>query len=192
MRTLELVKIWSGDGLGPSSAVTLTQLKRTENVALYQRTQKNGMPQGYEVFLIKKRLKGQALPGGQVEQEDRECYPGANSFGKTAWAPGSLAHAEKIYSELVKGKGAVEGDEDDTEETPTVKTPVVLKAVTTTPAVKTIVPLKFPAGEFTHSELATLNGQTNQQVWVRYQQAIKDGVIVLARQDGRTKVWKKA
>lgn len=40
--------------------------------------------------------------------------------------------------------------------------------------------LNFPSGEFTHTELATFNGQTNQQVWTRYQQAIKDGVIVSA------------
>ena len=40
--------------------------------------------------------------------------------------------------------------------------------------------LKFPTGEFTHTELAKFNGKTNQQVWTRYQQAIKDGVIVSA------------
>ncbi len=38
--------------------------------------------------------------------------------------------------------------------------------------------LKFPSGEFTHTELAAFNGKTNQQVWVRYQAAIKDGTIV--------------
>jgi hypothetical protein len=40
--------------------------------------------------------------------------------------------------------------------------------------------LKFPTGEFTHTELAQLNGKTNQQVWTRYQAAIKDGTIVSA------------
>lgn len=37
--------------------------------------------------------------------------------------------------------------------------------------------LKFPSGQFTHSQLAEHNGQTNQQVWVRYQEAIKNGII---------------
>jgi len=37
--------------------------------------------------------------------------------------------------------------------------------------------LKFPSGQFTHSDLAKHNGQTNQQVWIRYQEAIKAGVI---------------
>jgi hypothetical protein len=40
--------------------------------------------------------------------------------------------------------------------------------------------LKFPNGDFTHTELATFNGKTNQQVWVAYQKAIKDGLIVSA------------
>lgn len=40
--------------------------------------------------------------------------------------------------------------------------------------------LQFPTGEFTHTELAQLNKKTNQQVWTRYQQAIKDGVILSA------------
>jgi hypothetical protein len=40
--------------------------------------------------------------------------------------------------------------------------------------------LKFPTGDFTHTELAQLNGKTNQQVWTRYQAAIKDGTIVSA------------
>jgi len=40
--------------------------------------------------------------------------------------------------------------------------------------------LQFPTGDFTHTELAKLNGKTNQQVWTRYQQAIKDGVIISA------------
>jgi len=40
--------------------------------------------------------------------------------------------------------------------------------------------LKFPTGQFTHTELAQLNGKTNQQVWIRYQEAIKSGVIISA------------
>jgi len=57
--------------------------------------------------------------------------------------------------------------------------------------------LKFPTGDFTHTELAQANGKTNQQVWVAYQQAIKDGVIVSAgtRSKGKgkpSKLWKVA
>lgn len=38
--------------------------------------------------------------------------------------------------------------------------------------------LKFPTGQFTHSELASHNNKTNQQVWTQYQNAIKNGTIV--------------
>ena len=44
--------------------------------------------------------------------------------------------------------------------------------------------LQFPTGQFTHTELAKLNGKTNQQVWTRYQKAIKDGQII---RDGERK-----
>lgn len=56
--------------------------------------------------------------------------------------------------------------------------------------------LKFPTGEFTHTELAKHNGKTNQQVWTRYQAAIKSGQIVTAGERasaGRgkpSKLWK--
>ena len=38
--------------------------------------------------------------------------------------------------------------------------------------------LQFPDGEFTHTELARFNGKTNQQVWSRYDAALKSGLIV--------------
>jgi hypothetical protein len=124
MRLLETTKIWTGDGLGQASAVTLTQLKRTDKVALYQRTQKNGAPQGYEVFMVKVVEAGAPLPGGGVVEESYEQYPTANRFGRTAWAPSSLEHAEEIYANLVKGLKPCdigeEADEDETPATPAV------------------------------------------------------------------------
>ena len=38
--------------------------------------------------------------------------------------------------------------------------------------------LLFPDGEFTHSQLARHNGKTNQQVWTRYESALKTGAIL--------------
>ena len=59
--------------------------------------------------------------------------------------------------------------------------------------------LKFPTGEFTHTELAQANGKTNQQVWTAYQAAIKAGTIVSAglrpNPSGKgkpSKIWKVA
>jgi hypothetical protein len=40
--------------------------------------------------------------------------------------------------------------------------------------------LKFPAGEFTHTELARFNGVSNQTVWNRYLTARQTGQIISA------------
>ena len=50
-------------------------------------------------------------------------------------------------------------------------------AAVETPAKKADT-LKIPAGDFTHTDLARLNGKTNQQVWTRYQAMVKSGVII--------------
>jgi hypothetical protein len=157
MKTLEPIKIWTGDGLGQASAVTLTQLKRTPTVALYQRTQKSGAPQGYEVFIVKIVKAGTPQLGGGVVEEDYEVYPRANSFGKTAWAPGSLGHAEKIYENLCQGlKPCDVGEETDGEETP--ETPTVPRVPGQRGRVKGERPqLTVPVMEFTVKELAELN-----------------------------------
>jgi len=69
----------------------------------------------------------------------------------------------------------------------TVVAPPVVAAVTeaATPAVATpaepakkLDTLKIPAGDFTHTDLARLNGKTNQQVWTRYQAMVKSGLII--------------
>lgn len=44
----------------------------------------------------------------------------------------------------------------------------------------TVTSLKFPAGEFTHTELAQFNGKSNQTVWARYLKARQTGQIVSA------------
>ena len=56
-------------------------------------------------------------------------------------------------------------------------------AVATEPAKKADT-LKIPAGSFTHTDLARLNGKTNQQVWTRYQAMVKSGLII---RDGERK-----
>lgn len=40
--------------------------------------------------------------------------------------------------------------------------------------------IKFPEGEFTHTELAQFNGVSNQTVWQRYLKARQTGQIVSA------------
>jgi hypothetical protein len=159
MRTLETVKIWSGDGLGQASAVTLTQLKRTSDVALYQRTQKSGASQGYEVFMVKVVEAGAPLPGGGVVEESYEQYPTANRFGRTAWAPASLDHAERIYENLVRGLkpcDVSEADDEEGNETPEI--PTVPRVSGQRGRIKKELPvLTLPDKEFTVGELAEAN-----------------------------------
>ena len=49
---------------------------------------------------------------------------------------------------------------------------------------KTKFELTFPTGSFTHTDLAKLNNRTNQQVWTRYQAAVKSGQLI---RDGERK-----
>ena len=67
---------------------------------------------------------------------------------------------------------------------------VAVITATSVPAVVAIEPAKknntlaFPSGSFTHTDLARANGKTNQQVWQRYQIAVKSGFII---RDGERK-----
>ena len=184
MKILEPVKIWTGDGLGQASAVTLTQLKRTPTVALYQRTQKNGMPQGYEVFMVKIVKAGTPQLGGGVVEEDYEVYPRANSFGKTAWAPCSLGHAEKIYENLVKGLKPCDVGEDDAEEDEGAETPE-----TTEPKAKRVkkeLPvLTLPATEFSVKELAEQNKVEYSVAYLNVKSWLEAKTVKLVRTERR-------
>jgi hypothetical protein len=185
MRLLETTKIWTGDGLGQTSAVTLTQLKRTDKVALYQRTMKNGRPQGYEVFMVKVVEAGTPLPGGGVVAESYEQYPTANRFGKIAWAPSSLGHAEMIYANLVKGlKPCDVGEEADEDETP--ETPVVARAPGQRGRVKGERPqLTVPVMEFSCKELAESNKVEYPIASVFIKEAIESNTIKFVRSERR-------
>lgn len=129
MKTLELEKIWTGDGYGQAEAITLKQIKRNDTSAIYQRFANNGNPQGFEVFTIKVVEAGTPLPGGVVVPETYEQYPTANKFGKTAWHVGTLEKAEAIYERL----NAAPTD------------------------AKVFVKFDIPMGEFTAGELAEQN-----------------------------------
>lgn len=99
MKTLPLRFQKNCDHVGVN---TFVQVKREGNVAMYQRLNKDGTTRSYEVFLVKTRLKGQPLPNGTVEAEDREVYPGAKSFGRFAVDCKTLEHAEDRFENMVK------------------------------------------------------------------------------------------
>lgn len=184
MKILEPVKIWTGDGLGQASAVTLTQLKRTPTVALYQRTQKNGMAGGYEVFIVKIVKAGTPQLGGGVVEEDYEVYPRANSFGKTAWAPGSLGHAEKIYANLCQGLKPCDVGEDSDEDDEGAETPE-----TTEPKAKRVkkeLPvLTLPVTEFSVKELAEQNRVEYSVAYLNVKAWLEAKTVKLVRTERR-------
>lgn len=102
MKILEKQFICNADLCGDH---TFTQVRKDNGVAIYQRTNGDGKLVGYEVFVVKTRKKGDKLPGGNVEKEDRECYPGAAAFGKTAWFVMSLDRAQEHFDRLVDKLG---------------------------------------------------------------------------------------
>lgn len=84
---------------------TFTQVKMvptvTLNAYIYKRTKMDGTFVSFEVFVAKQRFKGQPLPGGVVEAEDREQYPTANNFGFTAKEAKGMGAAEMFLAEFV-------------------------------------------------------------------------------------------
>ena len=99
MKTLEVEFVKNCDQRGDHKFV---QIKRNEFAALYRRFLLDGTPLEYEVFAIKEA--GDAEIFGRY-YEKYEQYPGANAFGRTAWATIKLAIAEQIFDEITKGKG---------------------------------------------------------------------------------------
>jgi len=198
MKELPISRIWTGDGRGATDAVTHTQIKRAADVAMYSVTNKAGKIVSYEVFHIKKRLKGQALPGGLFEAEDREVYPSANSFGKSAWSPGSLENAESIYDNLVNGKHV--HDNDDVEDV-TITDDVEIQKPTSgrRGRVKGERPsLTIPLAEFSIKELAELNNVDYPIASVFVKEAMMEKSIAFVKEERRnvkgkaTKIYKKA
>jgi len=87
-------------------------VKKQDDVYLYHRTNMDKTHRSYEVFLSKFIAKGSPLPGGLVEKVDRMAYPGANSFGKTAYDCKTIDQAENRFDELlVKSKEKIDNKE---------------------------------------------------------------------------------
>lgn len=130
------VKFVSGEGGFASDPLTYTQLKRTDKVALYERS-RDGKVKDYEVFFIKVDPKGkvQKFPNGvtKVLEDDREKYATSSQFGFIAWSFNSLGAAERRFEELCKEANTPEEEEEESKE------------------------LTIPVGEFTVGEFASKN-----------------------------------
>jgi len=110
MKKLELEFTGNYDQVGVTRFV---QVKRTNEVAMYRRERKDGTFKSFEVFIVKTRKKGDPLPNGAVEKEDRECYAGTSQFGKTAYDCKTESQAEQRFDELLlKSKNQSEAKEE--------------------------------------------------------------------------------
>lgn len=109
----------SGDGGFSTDPLNYKQLKRTETVALYERSRRNHILD-YEVFVIKIDPKGKVnkFPGGviKVNPDDKEKYPSSGQWGKIAWSCSNLTRANERFDELVKNANlAMEEPTDEVE-----------------------------------------------------------------------------
>lgn len=150
-----------------------TQLRKENGVAIYKRTRPDGIVKGYEVFIVKIRKKGDKLPGGLVEKEDRECYPGAASFGRYAYACKTEAQAETRFDELVaklKASADAAADADSETEEPKEVTPAKPK--------KAKVEVKAPAGKWTMKMLVAETGMSQGNLYPIVKQMLTTGMIV--------------
>lgn len=165
MKQLPIEKVWTGDGFGGNNPVILSQIKRTDKVALYsRRRQSSPTIEGFEVFLVKMRHKGDPLPGGSVELEDREVYPSSGMFGKIAFALGpNLEKAEKRFDDLVNQSVGEQhpvqvnhGDSEDLQPFPPVE------------------------GTFTIQEFADSKGLTYAKAFTFFRELVESGKVISA------------
>jgi len=165
MKKLEKSFVGNYDRVGNTRFV---QVKRTNDVAMYRRENMDGSLRSYEVFLVKMRKKGDPLPNGAVEKEDRECYPGSAVFGRIAYDCKTEDQAEARYEELIER--AVELKAAAAESKATGKRVVRRN--------KKKVDVQLPNGKFTMKMLVAETGMTQPVLYLMLQNLIKTGKVV--------------
>ncbi len=91
--------ITNADGCGDH---VFTQLERSGQFAVYRRTPVGSTtPVGFEVVTIKTVKAGTVFAkGAKPIEHDYESYPGASSFGKTAWFCSTEKRAFELFDKL--------------------------------------------------------------------------------------------
>lgn len=145
-----------------------SQVKRTGNVCIYKRTRLNGTVHGYEVFTVKTVKAGTAFPNGKSVEKDYEQYPGASSFGRTAWAPSSLERAEEIFDSLLNDKNDAQTDSPEEGSSPEV-----------VPVKEAISPVV--EGEFSKKSFAIAQGVSDAKAYQMIQELIERGEVKESR-----------
>lgn len=162
MKLIESEFKTNANGLG---VMNFKMIRRGVNPAgkavyIYFRSRLDGRPFNYEVFIpsITKAGTIQKFPNGSTRtiEDDTENYPGASSFGRTAWECYSLRHSERRYNDLMNTNVEVESIEDEPEEKVIIESAV--DSVKHRGRPKGIRPvLTIPDSNFSVNELAELN-----------------------------------
>ncbi len=163
MKKLEKSFVGNYDRVGNTRFV---QVKRTDTVAMYRRERMDGSFKSYEVFLVKTRKKGDALPNGAVEKEDRECYPGSAAFGRIAYDCKTEDQAETRYDELIQRADELA---EASEESKRTGKKVVRK--------KKKTEITLPDGKFTMKMLVAETGMSQPTLYIMIQNLVKQGVV---------------
>ena len=187
MKLLEQTFVKNFDKCGDNA---FTQVKTAPtpslNTYLYRRDLMDGSFVSYEVFVAKRRYKGDKLPGGLVEAEDRERYPTANDFGFTAKEFKNLSSAESYFDELVE-KMQVKEDKKNGVEAPKAETfeAQVSAKLDLTPKIrgrkrKERPALVYPTGnQWLMKDLLVVNEKWTQPLaYIELQKALKSGIVV--------------
>lgn len=165
-------KFVSGEGGFSSDPLTYTQVARTENTAIYERS-RNGKVKDYEVFRIKILPKGTQV-FQTVTEDDEEKYPSTSQFGISAWSYQNKRAALFCYEELNK-----EAAKNDTPEN----------------ATSSVI---IPDVEFTVGEFADKNSLSYANAFVFIKSAVADGSVKFVREERRnvkgkpSKIYAKA
>lgn len=145
------------------------KVKQAGSTYLYVRKKLKSNTVWYEVFNAKKIRKGSLLPNGAVELEDRMQYPRANAFGRTAHCCKDLSSAEKKFIELTSK--AQQEPEDIEIDMPKKRGRKSIEFCMELPAVNE---------EFTIKQLVELNNQNQGVIYLRLQDKLREGIVVIA------------
>lgn len=177
MKILEKTFVMNADKCGNH---TFTQVRREGMICMYRRDRvENKRLHSVEVFITKVVKAGSPLPGGGTVAEDYEQYPGASSFGRTAWSTASIEGGNLIFERLLSKAAPVAGVEVESDETETELVPVV--KVSQPKGERRAI--RFPEGPFTQKDLAAFNNISNyKEVYTDLQRALANGTLRVAEQ----------
>jgi len=180
MIKLETEFVSSAGGFG-SNPLAYKQLKRTDTVAIYERSHEDGRVLDFEVFIIKIDPKGKVstFPNGTIKilEDDTEHYPTICQWGHIAWSSPTLEEALKRFENIVNPI-TVFVSQPKHIKPPTKKENHNMHTNNET--------ISIPDGEFSTKELMAANSTTYPNAVVLIKVAIAKGTIKFVREERRS------